>query len=97
MDQERFKKAGIDQKFKGHSTRHSASSTALRAVTSIESIRKAAGLSDKSETLNIFYNNFLCNKEFFANYIKKVYISKLNVYSRVKLIIIHGGKYFKLE
>lgn len=66
-----LKNAGIDPKFKGHSTRHSASSAALRAGTSIDSIREAAGWSEKSDTFNRFYNKPLCTKEFFASYIKK--------------------------
>ncbi|VEN62537.1 unnamed protein product [Callosobruchus maculatus] len=67
-----LRNAGIDPKFKGHSTRHSSSSAALRAGTSIESIRKAAGWSEKSETFNRFYNKPLSTEElYFADYIKK--------------------------
>lgn len=64
--------SGIDEKFKGHSTRHAASSAALRAGVSIENIRKAASWSEKSKTFNTFYNRPLRAHDFFSNYIKKL-------------------------
>lgn len=68
-----LKLSGINtQEFKGHSTRHAAASAALRVGTHIDTIREAAGWSDKSKTFNRFYNKPLINKNVFANYIKKI-------------------------
>lgn len=52
---------GIDlTQFSSYSTRHAATSAACRAGVSIETIRKAAGWTDKSNTFNKFYNRPLC-------------------------------------
>lgn len=49
--------SGIDiRKFKAHSTRHAASSAALRERVSIDTIRKSAGWSEKSQCFAKFYN-----------------------------------------
>lgn len=48
---------GIDTDiFKGHSTRHAATSAAFKAGTSVEKIREAAGWSAKSNVFTKFYN-----------------------------------------
>lgn len=47
--------------FSAHSTRHATTSAAYRAGVSIETIRKTAGWTDKSNTFNKFYNRLLCS------------------------------------
>ncbi|VEN62193.1 unnamed protein product [Callosobruchus maculatus] len=68
---EGLKWSGINtDKFKGHSTRHAATSAALRAGSSIESIRNAAGWTQKSNTFCKFYNRPVPgNERIFADYI----------------------------
>lgn len=52
-----LKESGIDtNKFKAHSTRHSATSTAKQAGVSIDVIRKTAGWSENSLTFAKFYD-----------------------------------------
>lgn len=54
--------SGIDTNvFKGYSTRHAATSAAVRAGLNIEIIRKTAGWSEKSLVFNKFYNKPLLN------------------------------------
>ena len=49
--------SGIDTAFfQAHSTRHAATSAALRAGVDVEEIRKSAGWSQKTNTFNVFYN-----------------------------------------
>ncbi|KAJ8974272.1 hypothetical protein NQ317_008279 [Molorchus minor] len=53
--------SGVDiSKFSSYSTRHAATSAAHRAGVSIETIREAAGWTEKSQTFNKFYNRPLC-------------------------------------
>ena len=50
-------KCGIDTIiFKGHSTRHASTSTALEKGVDIETIRKTAGWSANSKVFATFYN-----------------------------------------
>lgn len=51
-----LEEAGIDKKFKAHSTRHSSTSKALRKGLSMEVIKKAAGWSQGSKVFCNFYN-----------------------------------------
>lgn len=54
--------SGVDTtKFSTHSTRHASTSAAFRAGVNIETIRKTAGWSSKSETFNKFYNRPITN------------------------------------
>lgn len=63
---------GIDTlKFKAHSTRHAASSAALRAGITIDTIKASAGWTERSQTFFKFYNKPLGAREFFAGYINK--------------------------
>ncbi|KAJ8984066.1 hypothetical protein NQ317_006564 [Molorchus minor] len=63
--------SGINtETYTGHSTRHAASSAALRAGINISNIKVAAGWSEKSNAFLKFYNRPLSSKEFFANYVK---------------------------
>lgn len=52
--------------FKSHSTRHTSSSNAIRQGLSIETIRRMAGWSEKSNTFNTFYNRPVLPKSDFA-------------------------------
>ncbi|CAL8071331.1 unnamed protein product [Orchesella dallaii] len=55
-----MKSSGVDVTvFKGHSTRHAATSAAYRAGTSIDTIRSRAGWSEKSNVFATFYNRFI--------------------------------------
>lgn len=57
--------AGIDTNvFKTHSTRHAATSAALRKIVSVDTIRKTAGWSDASSTFFVFYNRPLQDDNF---------------------------------
>lgn len=48
---------GVDTRvFKAHSTRHASTSAALRGGLNIETIRRTAGWSDRSNVFAIFYN-----------------------------------------
>nr|CAI5821151.1 unnamed protein product [Callosobruchus analis] len=52
-----LKNSNIDTNiFKGYSFRHASTSAALRGGANIETIRKSAGWTNKSETFNRFYN-----------------------------------------
>lgn len=59
--------AGIDvSKYKPHSTRHSATSAALRQGVSLETICRTAGWSEHSATFAKFYKRPLSDKTVFA-------------------------------
>lgn len=59
---------GIDTNiFSAYSSRHASTSAALRGGTNIESIRKAAGWTEKSKVFSKFYNKpLLPDSSFFA-------------------------------
>ncbi|XP_031348434.1 uncharacterized protein LOC116174634 [Photinus pyralis] len=64
---ELLKKAGIDTSmFQAHSTRHSASSAALRQGLSLETICRTVGWSESSQTFGKFYNRPLIDDTAFA-------------------------------
>ena len=48
--------AGVDQKFKAHSTRHASTSKALQKGLSVDLIKRAAGWSQNSKVFCTFYN-----------------------------------------
>lgn len=80
MDKRGFKKSsGVNvDKFKGHSTRHAATSAALRMGVTIETIRNAAGWSEKSLTFWKFYNKPIVSakEQSFTNYINDIINNK---------------------
>lgn len=72
---EGLERGGVNiEKFKGHSTRHAATSAALRTGINIEAIRNAAGWSQKSHTFCKFYNKPIndANEHSFADYINRI-------------------------
>lgn len=64
-----LKRSGIDTNvFGAHSTRHASTSAAARKGVSYDSIRAAAGWTEKSKTFAVFYNKPLINDSLsFAN------------------------------
>lgn len=68
-----LKDSGIDtSQFTGHSTRHASTSAAYRVGANIETIRKAAGWSSKSDVFAKFYNKPIFTEENFAETILKL-------------------------
>lgn len=62
-----LKKSGIDTDiFKSHSTRHASTSAAARTGVNINTIRKAAGWTEKSRVFNKFYNRTVTEAPNFA-------------------------------
>ncbi|XP_011859353.1 PREDICTED: uncharacterized protein LOC105556850 [Vollenhovia emeryi] len=60
-------RCGIDEKFTAHSTRHAATSTALRKGVDLETIRKTAGWSENSQVFAKHYNKTIApSKESFV-------------------------------
>lgn len=60
-------KSGIDTEvFKSHSTRHASTSAAARAGLPIDTIRQAAGWTEKSQVFNKFYNKPVIDSSSFA-------------------------------
>lgn len=60
-------KAGVDTKiFQAHSTRHAATSAALRSGVSLDVIRRTAGWTQSSQTFAKFYNRPLMENNNFA-------------------------------
>lgn len=63
-----LKRSGVDTKiFTAYSTRHASTSAALRAGTSIETIRATAGWSKESEIFFKYYNRPIVDQSEFAN------------------------------
>ena len=58
--------AGVDENYKGHSTRHAATSKAFKSGLNINDIKKAAGWSKNSNTFFKFYNRPIINNKSLA-------------------------------
>ena len=63
MAEKVLKDAGIDEKFKAHSTRHASTSKAFKNGLNINEIKKAAGWSERLNTFYKFYNRPIINNK----------------------------------